>query len=399
MTDAQGATASWAKGLLRDPAAPRRPTFVELFFDLVFVLALALVSRTLARDVSPAGVFHAAVALMAVWWIWALAVMISNLYNRRNPALQAMTIATMLLTSLIATAIPDAFTDRGLVFAGAYVAIHLGRGVFFAAAIRDPQARRRGLRVLFWFCLSAVPWLAGALLTGPARGILWTVALLVDYAALALRFPVPHWEKVPPGHLAPTAEHLAERYHQFFAIALGDIILLGGLVFTDGEHSLIRTAAFLSAFVSALLLWRLYEHCAGHLLHQAISISPEPGRFAQSAPYTHLLMVAGVVATGASAELVIDRPGGHTPWGEVALILGGPAIFLLGRARFDYEVFGRVARPLLVGLVALLVLGPAMSLLPPLLVTVVVNLVLTTVAGCDTWRRRGTKSVPPAPPL
>lgn len=394
------ATARWAHGVLRSPGAPRRATFLEIVFDLVFVLALALVSQTLVADLTPRGVLHATVPFLAIWWVWTLTALVTTLYNPQSPPLQAVTMATMLGAGLMATAIPAAFGDRALVFAGAYVAIHLGRGAFFAAALRSGPARNRAMRVWIWFGISAVPWLVGAMMTGSARDVLWILALAVDYAALALGFPIPRWRELPSEFFAPTAEHLAERYHQFFAIALGDIILVGGLVFSHGDHSLGRIAAFLSGFASALLLWRLYTHCAGEMLQRAISTSSTPGRFAQFAPYTHLLMVAGVVATGAGAEMAIEHPWGPVAWGEIAMIFSGPLLFLLGRARFDYEIFGRMAaRSLPAGAVALIVLSPAMRLLPPLLVAVTANLVLLTIAGFDTLVRRRDEQLPPAPPV
>lgn len=392
-------TFGWASGLLRHPGATRRATFLELLFDLVFVLALALVSQTLVDDFSPRGVLHAAVALLAIWWIWIMTTLVASFYNSESPALQAITVVSMLGASLMATTIPTAFGDRGLVFAGAYVTIHLGRTAFFASVLPASEARARAVRVMCWFAVSAVPWLIGAVVTGPARAALWILALVVDYSALAFGYPTPRWREVPKQQFAPTAEHLAERYHQFFAIALGDIILVGGLLFSHQEQSLVRIGAFLSAFTSALLFWRLYAHCAGDLLHRAIAVSPTPGRFTQSAPYTHLLMVAGVVATAASAKLVIDHPHADTPWSEVALILGGPVIFLVGRARFDHEVFGRIARSLLVGLAVLIALAPAMRPLPHLLIAVIGNLVLAGIAIFDAVTRRRADHVPPDPPL
>ena len=76
----------------------------------------------------------------------------------------------------------------------------------------------------------------------------------------------------------------------------------------------------------------------------AIAAAPDPARLAVSAIYAHLVMVAGIVATAVGDELVIAHPLGHTQPAWVAVILGGPALFLAGRARFEYAVFGRVSR-------------------------------------------------------
>src|SRR5258706_8125494 len=65
-----GAMASRAGELLRRPGDPQRATFLELFFDLAFVVALLQLSHTLLRDLRWSGAFQTLVLLLAVWFIW-----------------------------------------------------------------------------------------------------------------------------------------------------------------------------------------------------------------------------------------------------------------------------------------------------------------------------------------
>jgi low temperature requirement protein LtrA len=392
-------TTDQAVGLTREGEGPQRATLLELFLDLVFVAALALTSRSLAQRLDWVGVLQTVVLLMAVWWVWSVTALATDLYHVQRPPIFAMTLWVMLGTILMAGSLPGAFSDHALVFAGAYVAIHVGRGLFLVAALHGRMARLHASRFIFWFVVSAVPWLAGGLMAGMARNLLWAAALAIDYGSAWLRYPTPQLGRVPTFQYKVAADHLAERYQQFFTLALGDLILVTTLTYADAEVTAERTAALLVSFAATVLLWQIYVHRAGALLQAAIQSSRDPGGFVRSAPNTHLLMVAGVVAAAAGFEIVIAHPTERTtPW-LAGVILGGPALFMAGRARFEYEVFSRVSPSRLVALLVLAVAAPALVLAPSLVAGVTAALVLGGVAVADGIRAHGNPPEPPAPAL
>ena len=131
---------------------------------------------------------------------------------------------------------------------------------------------------MFWFAVSAVPWLAGALVSGPARGVLWTTALAIDYGAAWLRHPTPVIGRLPTPDYAVAADHLAERYQQIFTLALGDLILVITLTYAAHDLTIDRTAALLVGFAAAVLLWQIYVHRAGALLESRHRGIPGPGQ-------------------------------------------------------------------------------------------------------------------------
>ena len=61
---------STAATLLRGPGDPGRATFLELFFDLVFVFALFRLSQGLLERLTWSGASQTLVLLLAVWWVW-----------------------------------------------------------------------------------------------------------------------------------------------------------------------------------------------------------------------------------------------------------------------------------------------------------------------------------------
>ncbi|MFR9775730.1 low temperature requirement protein A [Micromonospora sp. MS34] len=380
-------TTSRASGLLRRPEETRA-TFLELFFDLAFVFALAQLSYALIQRLTWSGAFQALLLLLAVWWVWFTTAWITELFDPHRPAIQALTLAIMVGALVMAVALPDAFGDGGLVFAGAYVAVHIGRDLFLVIALRGHELQRSTLRGLFWFGVSALPWIAGALAHGTARGVLWTLAVALDYAAYVLRHPTPGIGRTPTAQLPSVAEHLAERYRQFFIIALGELILVSGVTLRGAGFAADHTPAFLVSVTTIVLLWRIYIYRAGELLSAAIAAAPDPARRARSAFHTHLAMVAGIVVTSVGIELVIAHPLGHSrpAWG--AVVLGGPALFLAGRAAFEYTVFARVSRSRMIGLLALAAAIPGTLHLPPLLSSVAATAVLAGVAISDAARAR-----------
>ncbi|MGK5740630.1 low temperature requirement protein A [Micromonospora sp. URMC 103] len=389
---------SRAAELVRKAGDPQRATFLELFFDLVFVLALAQLSRGLAEDLGWSGAFRTLVLLGAIWWVWSSTAWLTDRTDPERSVIQALVIATMVGSLVMAAAVPEAFGDTGLIFAGAYVAIQLGRGLVLVAVLRGHALRLIGVRGLFWYGLSALPWITGALVNGTARGALWALAVVLDHTAGRIGFPTPGAGRAAGQDLAISGEHLAERYRQFFIIALGELILVTGLALTSSGFAPHAAAAFAVSIATTVLLWRIYIHRAGQVLAEAIAVSTDPVRLAGSASYAHLAMAAGVVATAVGDELVIARPLGHTPPAWIAVILGGPALYLAGRARFEHAVFGRVSRSRPIGVLALAALTPAMLPLPPVAVAAAAALVLTGIAASDAARARRRPSERPSPP-
>ena len=387
--------------LLRDHRDPQQASFLELFFDVVYVFALTRISHTLAVDVRWVGAFQATVLLCAIWLIWAYTTWNINRFNPHRPAIQLMVIGIMAGSLLLSAELPEAFGRQGLAFASTYVAIQLGRSAVTAYIMRGRWVEIGSLQVAIWVCLTVVPWIVGALAHGTARLSLWTLAVVLSFLPSWTDFWVPKLGAVKIASWKIGEEHLSERYRQFLIIALGETILSSGFQFAELQFEGKRTAAFLIAFTGTALLWRIYFYHAAELMPKAFAAAPAPGIFGRSMSYAHLIMVAGIVLTSVGDEVVVTHPTGSTRPGWVAVILGGAALFLAGRSRLDHLTFSRLARSRLIGLFVLAVLAaltPVMVSLPPILVAATVNTVLLGVATSDTiaWRLHPR---PPAPPL
>ena len=388
----------------RDPARlvrkreEQQTTFLDLFLDLVFVFALFRLSLGLREHMQWSDAGETMLLLLAVLWVWDATSSVSYTFDPRHSAIQAVVIGCMFGSLVMAAAVPEAFGADGFAFAGAYVAVHVGRSLFLVIVTRGDERQRLQMRLTLWYGVSAVPWLAGAAVQGWPRGVLWSLALAVNITAFWIGWPVPRLGRANAAELAITGEFLAERHRQFFIIALGELILVTGLGLSSNPFDADHSAAVVVAFATTVLLWRIYIHRAGEVLAEAFAASRNPLRVTLTAVNAHLVMIAGIVAISAGIQFVIRHPFEHPRPSWAAIILGGPALFLVGRATLEHTVFGRVSRSRVAGILALVAIAPATAFLPPLLVAAFAALVLAGVAIADTASARGRPPEPAAPP-
>ncbi|MEV1156569.1 low temperature requirement protein A [Micromonospora chokoriensis] len=372
--------ASRADRLLRGSDSPLSASFLELFFDLAFVLALSQLAEHLLHDLTVAGALRTALLLTGIWWIWVPTTWFADWYDPESPAVRWLLVASALGALLVGVAIPQALDGRGLLFAGAYVSVHIARGVVTTVALRGHPRQRRTLRILCWFSVSAVPWLAGGLLPD-WRVPLWLLALALDLTGPRLGWPTPLMGRTRQQELHLAGEHFAERYQQIMIIALGELVLVAGLSYAGTDLHLPQTAAFLLVFATAVLIGLLYVTPAGQRLGPAIEHA-DPSRLGVVTGYVHLVMIAGLVVTAVGAELSIAHPSRTGDLTAVVVILSGPTLFLVGRILFSVAIHRRLSWPR-VG--ALFVLGAAAGLLrmPLLAISAVATAVVLVVVVLD----------------
>ena len=191
--------------------ARQRASTLELFYDLVFVFAITQVSHLLLEHLTWAGVLQSLIVLLAVYWSWNYTTWTTNELDTETVPVRLLLLALMLVSLLMAVAIPQAFEAHALLFAGSYVAIQIGRHSFltFAAADRGTIERERAGHILTWFVVVGVLWVTGALLDGPERIVLWLVALALDYCAPLVTYWVPGRQRLAPATWTVGTEHFA----------------------------------------------------------------------------------------------------------------------------------------------------------------------------------------------
>ena len=380
--------ATQVPSLLRAPGdAAHRVTFFELFFDLVYVFAITQLSHGLLEHLDPRGAAEAVILLLAVWWAWVYTTWATNWLNPDSTGCRLMLVGVMGAALVMATSIPDAFADGGLVFALAYAAIQVGRSSFVLWAVRaDPVRRENFQRIVVWNIAASSIWVAGGLVGGSARDLIWVAALLVDYAAPAARFWVPGLGQSATADWTVTPSYISERFKLFVILALGESIIVTGATFSELEPAPAGMVAFGSAFAGTVAMWWVYFHRSADAGEEVMGRSGDPGRIARSAyTYSHLPMVAGIIVTAVAEELLIAHPTGHADAATIACALGGPALFLAGHALFKYTVFGVISIPRVAAVAVLGAMAPLAPSLQPLVIGLASTAVVLAVAVHETW--------------
>ncbi|MGL4310622.1 MAG: low temperature requirement protein A, partial [Paracoccaceae bacterium] len=211
-------------------ASDNRVGFAELFYDLVFVFAITQVSHLLLHHYNAAGAIETALIFLAIWWVWIYTTWVLNRLDPERTAVRALLFGLMGAGLFLSMSIPQAFGERGLVFALAFVAMQTGRtGFMFVAAKGDALLRSTYLRILIWFCASAVFWIAGGL-ADPHHGRLplWGIALAIEYAGPLTGVYVPGLGRDTTGNWTVKGGHIAERCGLFVIICLGETLLVSG---------------------------------------------------------------------------------------------------------------------------------------------------------------------------
>jgi low temperature requirement protein LtrA len=376
-------------------AGARQPTTtLELFFDLVYVFAVTQLSHQILDDLTIAGVARAAFLLLIVWWAWIYTTWMVNWFDPASTAVRGVLTAVMLGSLLMAAAVPEAFGEQGMLFAASYVALQVGRNAA-AAWLLTRRHRLRDVfeRLVFWSAASGVLWLAGAALDGDQRLILWIPALALELAAPAASYWLPGRGRAVTTEWDIEGGHFAERCQLFIIIALGESIVVTGATASEAGLTSTVVLCLAVAFVETAALWWLYFGATAEQARIALSTCDDPGRLARDAyTYLHLPIIAGIIATAVGNDLLIAEPQHALGAVGLAMVVGGPALFLLGESSFVWRMTGRtnVTRLGVAGL--LIVLMPIGGQLSALLVSVIVTALLFALAAWE-LRVRGGQSL------
>ena len=389
-----------APQLLRPRSTTARVLNEELFFDLVYVFAVTQLSHYLLDHLTLTGAAQALLMWFAVWLGWQYTAWVTNWFDAAALPIRILLFALMLAALLMATALPEAFGERGIMFAACYASIQVGRTVWVLAALPAGDPLRANFRrILAWMLVSAAFWLVGGFTEDPgARLQLWAVAVAIEYVAPMFGFAFPGLGRSATADWTIDGAHLAERCQLFVIVALGESILAVGVAL--GHVTPWHGAAILHfavAFASSLALWWLYFDTGSARAAHLIEDADDPGRIGAQFHATHVVLVAGIIVCAVANEVLIAHGDHHAGLREVAVALGGPGLYLLGNGLFKRVVYGRFPLSHLAGLAALAGVGVVVLAAAHGSVGTVglgAMLVVLTVAAWESLARRRQAPVP-----
>ncbi len=345
-----------------EEAPERRTTPIELLWDLVFVFAITQVTTLLHNDPHWKGLGEALVVLALVWWAWSAFVWAANAQEEQSRTLRACLLAGTALIFVVGLAVPHAFDRNSLLFALAYAAVrflHLG---VYADAARRGNARRAAIAgFAVTVVVGMVLLVAGAVVHGWGRVVLWLIALAIDYAG-------PAWltrERLR-GLQQVAVAHFAERYGAFVIICLGESIVAVGVGIDERPLTAELVIAATLPLLTAVGMWWTYFDRTAERAQERLRLHDDPVLAAADAySYMHLIIVAGIVIFAGGVKLVVHNSvSAPMPDPGRLAMCGGAALYLMGLAAFRWRILGEHSLGRLLVAAALLILFAAGGGLP-----------------------------------
>jgi len=363
-------------------------TTVELFFDLVYVFAITQCSHMILANLTVAELGRASLLLLIVWWAWIYTTWMANWFDPTSPAVRGVLTGVMLASLLMAAALPGAFGRDGKLFAVSYVVLQVGRNVAASTLLGRHALRPVFDRLVGWSIASGALWLAGAVLAGDRRLLLWMPAVALDLGAPFAGYWLPG-----RGHAVTTdydidGAHFTDRCQGFIIIALGESIVVTG---ATAAHAGLTSAVVVSlciAFVETAALWWLYFGAVAEGSRRVMMSCEDPGRLARDAyTYLHAPIVAGIIAVAVGDDLLIAAPGDSLHGVGLTMVIGGPVLYLLGESLFRLRMTGAANAKRVAVAAALVLLVPIGTQISALALSASVAAMLGTLA---LWELRPT---------
>ena len=346
-----------------------RVTPLELFFDLVFVLAITQCTGLMSHDQTWSGLAQGLLILGVLWWAWVGYAWLTSVIDPEALAIRGAIFVAMAALLIVAICVQEAFGNLALTFAlaiGVFRTAHIALFWLAGAEADDGDLRRSVIGLAVSTVLAVGVLILASLFDGIVQGALWALAILLDMAGPYL-FGSEGWKLVPG--------HFAERHGLIVIIALGESIVAIG-VGASGELDLgIGTAAVLGVFLAAALWWTYFDVVAliaARRLGEAESGRIQNELARDSYSYIHLLLVAGIVLMALGLKVTIGHHSEHLHYVAAFALLGGVATYLIGLVSFRYRHVKTVNRRRLGLAIVLLLLVPAATAVPALISLVVV---------------------------
>jgi low temperature requirement protein LtrA len=365
----------------------RRTSYLELFFDLVFVFAITQVTSLLVGDTSAAGFGRSTLVLFLVWWAWGGYAWMTNAIDVESFGVRIGYLAAMGGSFFMALGVPDAFGDDVFWFAVPLLLVRVLHVVLYSWGLRAEPAHQAAIRKLApWFLLAPAVVLAGAFVDGSGRTWIWLAAVAIDVGGAL---------SVGNAGFRVSPAHFAERYGLFVIIALGESIVAIGVGAVDAERDLTFALAVAVAFLGVAALWWAYFDITAPAAERALhAVAPER-RAAHARDVFSLLhfpMILGIIFFAVAAKKTLEHATDPlSEAGRWALGLG-VAVYLMGLVLGRYRAIREVAWERAIGAVAALVVVLVLRDLDATALLAVVVLLLVGVLALETARLRDVRS-------
>jgi low temperature requirement protein LtrA len=377
-----------------------RVTPLELFFDLVFVLAITQCTALMATDPTWEGLAKGLLVLAVLWWAWTGYAWLTSVVDPEEGGVRLAMFAAMAALLVAALCVPEAFEDLGLTFAIAYGVVRIGHLALFGVASRDEPLLRRSIwtGLVPSTAISVGLLAAASQVDGAVQGGMWGIALALDMGG-PLIWGAEGWKLVPG--------HFAERHGLILLIALGESIVAIGVGAQHGVDGGVIAAAVLGMALCAAMWWAYFDVVAlvaGRVL-RGRAVGREQNELARDAySYLHLPMIAGVILVALGLKKTIDHVGDPLETVPAVALVGGVSLYLLAHVAVRLRNVRTLNKGRLILAVVMVALVPVAREIDALAILAIVTTLFwaliayeaTRFAEARTQVRHGDSAEPPS---
>lgn len=379
-----------------DQIKHRTVSFLELFYDLVYVVLIAEIAHALAAHVNGTGLFQFAFLFVAVWWAWLNGTMYHDLHGNDDIRTRVFTFMQMIAVAAMAVFAHDAWGETSTGFALSYALFLLILTfLWWRSGVHDEDHRPLSRPYSTAFLVSALLFIISVLLPRPWRFYLWEISLLISIILPAYIFTLGR--KSPEiesqiSYMLTVSPSAVERFGLFNIIVLGEVVV-GVVRGVSVHHDLtwqVGGAGILGMLI-AIGLWWVYFDFVSHR-------QPLTSFWAViSWLYLHLPLTISIAATGAAVLNMVEHAGEPLPSNVRWLLTGAIAVALVTIALLvqTLQVRDRMGPVVRWGSVVILAAGIVIGVLGasdlekvPLLLSTVGLMLAPIVFGIWLWIKR-----------
>ena len=312
----------WEKPVLRtdeEEERERKVTWLELFYDLVFVVVIAQLAHSLAGHVSASGMLGFVLLFVPVWWVWIAGTFYKERFETIDISNRLFTFLQMLPVAAMAVFAHHALDETAVGFALSYAAARtLVTVLWLRGGWHDKRFRPVSNRFAIGFALVILLFVASVFVAPPVRFAMWGVALFIELVTPLFTLQIQ--AKLP----RLSTSKLPERFGLFTIIVLGETIVgvVSGVAEQEHLTTTIAVTAALGIAIGFGLWWIYFDFVARRL--------PRPGIWWNlTLNYLHLPLVMGIVAVGAGVMNVVAHEGEALPDAVRWLLVGAVALALI----------------------------------------------------------------------
>ena len=311
--------------------ARKRVSWVELYLDLIFVLAVGRLAHEIVLEPRMRSVWIALGLFLTLWWTWIGFAVLSNRHGDDDRRQRLLFLAGSVPAGLAAVAIEPAAEGHSAALAVSLAATRVVLAL--AHAVEDDWRDGLRRRVSRAYVTSAVLFALSAAVPGPWRYVLWAVAIGVESGAVLAQTPSSDDE-------ALDSHHFAERFGLFLIILLGEVVISAGNSSLAGKEDVAGVwAALVAAMILAAALWWLYFDAAAELNLRVLELSGGSPAIARAIfAGGHMLPAFGLILTASGLGLLLEghdppRAAYWLPCVGIGLYLAGTRVFLSAGSR------------------------------------------------------------------